>query len=85
MNTYYLKRIRRRYTYYWLRHFDGDTQLRVLDGEKLDAFTYEEVYEFILDYVNDRFYFWTAARYAARILRRQRVAAFHRNKPQLIA
>jgi hypothetical protein len=85
MNTYYLKRIRRRYTYYWLRHFDGDTQLRVLDAKKMDASTYDAVNEFVLQYANDCLGFWTATKYAARILRRQRVAAFHRNKPQLIA
>jgi hypothetical protein len=71
MNTYYLKRIRRRYKYYW----EG-RKLWVLDMKKEKAEPFVAVHLFVLRYAYDHLGIWTGSDYHKRLLKRQHKRLF---------
>jgi hypothetical protein len=77
MNTYYLKRIRRRYKYYWDTHPEWDDTMWVLNLEKQEVAPFKNISQFLQGYVSDEIGFCSSIRYARRLLRRHKRKQFH--------
>jgi hypothetical protein len=71
MNTYYLKRIRRRYKYYWDTPAIEAPTLWVLDMKNQEVFQFSSIRNFMRAYLNEHVGFYSCLAYNKRVNRRK--------------
>jgi hypothetical protein len=82
MNIRLLKKLRKRYKYYWLDENPTGKSLRVLNNRDLCAHFYDDVPEFLTDYLFWTYGFGAADNYKKRLANRHHRIEFYRFMPK---